>query len=103
MTDTIYKNRGPTRLYYVFRVKRVVSMALSNCFRKVFYMYSLKFAFICYFFVAQKLIIEDPVIFQEVKMNLDIFFSCSLMSVITLNKFVLREHRLIFELCQYFI
>ena len=36
-------------------------------------------------------------------MNIDTFFSCYLMSVITLNIFVLRKHPLIFELCHYFI
>ena len=35
-------------------------------------------------------------------MNLDNSFCCYLLSVITLNIFVLRKHRLVFELCDYF-
>ena len=36
-------------------------------------------------------------------MNLDTSFSCYLMCVMTLKIFVLRKHRLIFELSHYFI
>ena len=36
-------------------------------------------------------------------MNLDTSFSCYLMSVMTLNVFVLRKHWLTFEHCHYFI
>ena len=35
-------------------------------------------------------------------MNLDTSFICYLMSVITLNVFVLRKHRLNFKICHYF-
>ena len=106
MTDTIYTKRGPTRLYYGFRVKRLVSMALTK-FRKIF-MYLLSSAFICFF--AQSLSpinycppFKDPIFFQNVKMNPDTSFSCYLVSVMTLNVFVLRKHRLTFEHCHYFI
>ena len=36
-------------------------------------------------------------------MSLDNCFSCYLMSLLTLNIFVLRKDRRIFELCHYFI
>ena len=45
MTYTIYNNCDPTRLYYGFRVKLMVFMALTNCSRKNF-MDFLGFAFI---------------------------------------------------------
>ena len=47
--------------------------------------------------------IKDPVTFQELFVNLDISFSCYLVSAMTLNIFVLRKHLLIFDFCQYFI
>ena len=48
--NNVYKNRGPMRIYYGFRVKRVVSMSLTNCFCKKNFMFLLNFAFICYLF-----------------------------------------------------
>ena len=52
MTDNIYSKVGPTRLYYGFRVKLMVFMALTNFFRKNF-MDFLSFASFVIFFVAQ--------------------------------------------------
>ena len=46
MTDNIYEKRVPTRLFYRFRVKRVVFMAVTNCFRENFTDF-LSFAFLC--------------------------------------------------------
>ena len=65
----------------------------------------LQFCFICYIFAAQLPIvpIKDPLIFYGVYMNLDISFNCYLMSVLTLNIFLLRKYRLIIEFCRYFI
>ena len=77
MTKTIHEKQGPARLYFGFRVKRVVSVGLTNCFRKkilnnaylnnkMFLLYSLcffsclakfygfffLFAYVCLFFVV---------------------------------------------------
>ena len=41
--------------------------------------------------------------FQEKLLRPNTSFNCYLMSVMTLNLLVLRKHRLIFELCFYFI
>ena len=57
MTDIIYKKLGATRLYQGFRVKLMVFMALINCFPKKSFLYFLIYAFICYLFVAQRLIV----------------------------------------------
>ena len=51
--NSIYKKQNPTTLYLSFRVKLMVFMALTNCFRKNFYMIFKNFAFTCYLFVAQ--------------------------------------------------
>ena len=81
---------------------------MTNYFRKIIFMYFLNSAFICCLFCPifkpNNLLspVKEPVIYQEVYMNLDFSFSCYLLSVLTLNKFVLRKHRLVFELCDYF-
>ena len=36
LTDAIYNKRDPRKLYYSFRVKLMVFMALTNCFLKKF-------------------------------------------------------------------
>ena len=51
MTDTVYNKRDPLRLYYRFRIKRTVFMALNNCFRKIFVDF-LRFVFISYHFCS---------------------------------------------------
>ena len=79
MTDNICRKRGPTRLFCGFRVKRVVSMAMTNCFRKIIFVYFLNSAFICWLFCPtfkpNNLLspVKEPVIFQQVKMNIDTF------------------------------
>ena len=79
-------------------------MALNNCFCKTL-TESCSFAFICYIFAAQLPIvpIKDPPIFYGLYINLETSFNCYLMSVLTLNIFLLRKCRLIFEFCRYFI
>ena len=47
MVDTFYNKGDTTRLYYGFRVKLMVFMALTNCFRKNF-MDFLRFGLISY-------------------------------------------------------
>ena len=47
MTDTIYKKRGPARLYYGFRVKLIVFIALTNCFSNNFMHFLIKDA-VCF-------------------------------------------------------
>ena len=49
LNDRYYlkKKQSSTRLYYGFRVKSVVSMALTNCFNKKNFINFLKFALIC--------------------------------------------------------
>ena len=103
MTDTIDKKRGQTRWYYGFRVKLMVFKALTKCFRRVFFVYW-NFAFICY-------IICSPMTYCPVKdsfsflggMNPDTSFSCYLISVLSLNIFVLSKYWLIFALSHCFI
>ena len=51
MTDTVYNERDPTRLYYGFRIKLMVFMALTNCFCKNF-MDFLRFVFLSYDFCS---------------------------------------------------
>ena len=36
LTDVIYENGGPMRIYYVFGVKLIAFMALTNCFKKFY-------------------------------------------------------------------
>ena len=49
MTDTVYKKRDPMRLYYGFRIKLTVFMALTKCFLKNFLDF-LRLVFISYDF-----------------------------------------------------
>ena len=84
------KKLGPTRLYCGFWVELKVTMALTNCFRKKTFLYFLNFAFICFLFCSP-IICCPQIFFQEVELNLDTSFTCYLMSVMTLNKFVLRD------------
>ena len=51
MTDIVSNKREPTGLYYGFRTKLMVFMALTNCFRKNF-MDFLRFVFISYDFCS---------------------------------------------------
>ena len=51
LPDTKFMELYPTRLYYGFRVKLMVFMALTNCFRKNF-MDFLSFALISYTFCS---------------------------------------------------
>ena len=45
MTDTNYNKRDPARFFYGVRVKLMLFMALTNCFRKTF-MDFFRFAFV---------------------------------------------------------
>ena len=51
MSDTICKKDVQIKLLYGLRIKLVVFMALTNCFRKNFIDF-LSFAFICYTFCS---------------------------------------------------
>ena len=60
MTGTIHNKEDPTRLFYDFRVKLIVFMALTSCFRKNF----MEFCFhLLYFLQLDNLVsrIKDPV------------------------------------------
>ena len=81
----------------------MVFMALTNCFRKT-YMNFLHFVFISYIFCSSKNCWPESKIqpFQNVWNNVDNFFICCLISVMTLNRTFFRISRWIFELCHYF-
>ena len=53
MTDTIYKTRGSTRLYYGLGAKHMVFMALNNCSPKIFLSNSWILLSFVTFFVVQ--------------------------------------------------
>ena len=89
----------PYEIILSFRVKLMVFMALTTCFRKNF----MNFSFFI-LFVAQWLSvpIKDPVSFHELWMNLDSSVSCYLMYVLYLNIFVFWNNWWFFYFCIYF-